>query len=144
MTDKQDKELREQVIGLLNKARDEQRYLTGGFGIATTPYADIILAKVKAHYEQQIQEARKDGYKKGVFADKKFGEMDVLEAVDGAGLKPEEIAKVLANTLGTKLKFESRLTDQDRLAFKDEMRLELHAVINAQLQAIKKLFEEEK
>ena len=68
----------------------------------------------------------------------------ILEAVDGARLTEEKIAKVLANTLGTKLKFESRLTDQDRLAFKDEMRLELHAVINAQLHAIKKLFEEEK
>lgn len=48
-------------------------------------------------------------------------------------LTDEEIAEKLHNTLGTKLKFESKLTDQDMIAFKDEMKIELHTIRDAQL-----------
>ncbi len=48
-------------------------------------------------------------------------------------LTPEEMAEKLSNTLGTKLKFESKLTDQDLAAFKDEMRIEILAIAKAQL-----------
>ena len=35
---------------------------------------------LKASVDTLIREARKEGYKKGVFADKKFGEMDIQQA----------------------------------------------------------------
>lgn len=46
-------------------------------------------------------------------------------------LSEEAIAKILHNVPGTKLKFESKLTDQDMLAFMDEMRIELRAIARA-------------
>lgn len=40
----------------------------------------------------------------------------------------EAIAKALHDVPGTKLKFESKLTDKDLTAFKDEMKIELRAI----------------
>ncbi|MCK4414934.1 MAG: hypothetical protein KAY32_15475 [Candidatus Eisenbacteria sp.] len=46
-------------------------------------------------------------------------------------LTPEEMAEVLHSTPKTKLKFESKLTAKDMVAFKDEMKIELRAVAAA-------------
>jgi len=56
-------------------------------------------------------------------------------------LSDDEIAEVLRNTSGTKLKFESKLTNQDMAAFKDEMRLELSATKQAQLEKVVEMLE---
>ena len=48
-------------------------------------------------------------------------------------LSDEAMAKTLHNVPGTKLKFESKLTDQDILAFKDELKIQLRAIAQEQL-----------
>ncbi len=76
-----------EIKKILDRARDKQRYLTGGFGIATSPFAEEIISKM-------------------------------LKAVDGAGLKDEEMEVVFTN-----------MHTHDYTH---------HLIANAQLQAIKK------
>jgi len=67
-------------------------------------------------------------------------------------LSDGEIARALHSTPKTKLKFESVLTSQDEAAFRDEMKLELRAIAQAQRDAdyeheqntIRGIFEETK
>ena len=53
-------------------------------------------------------------------------------------LTDEEIARAIHDAPATKLKLESILTDQDKAAIKDDMRLQLRAATQAQLDKVLK------